>query len=45
VRLLAEEGADAVVQPAGGGWPEGLRVVEAPPVGIVEGTPLAEVRG
>jgi RND family efflux transporter MFP subunit len=45
VRLLAEEGATAVVQTDGGAWPEGLRVVEAPPLGIVEGTPLAEVRG
>lgn len=47
VRLLAEEGAAAIVQPAGGGgsWPEGLRVIELPPVGLVEGAALAEVRG
>jgi multidrug efflux pump subunit AcrA (membrane-fusion protein) len=45
VRLLAEEGNAAVVQTASGAWPAGLRVVEAPPVGIAEGTPLAEVRG
>jgi RND family efflux transporter MFP subunit len=45
VRLLAEDGAAAVVETPGSGWPEGLRVVEAPPVGIAEGTPLAEVRG
>lgn len=47
VRLLAEEGAAAIVQPADGGgtWPEGLRVIELPPVGLVEGAALAEVRG
>jgi RND family efflux transporter MFP subunit len=45
VRKLAEEGTKVVVQTEGGAWPAGLRVVEAPPVGIVEGTPLAEVRG
>lgn len=44
IRLLAEEAASALVQTDGGAWPAGLRVVEAPPVGIVEGTPLAEVR-
>jgi RND family efflux transporter MFP subunit len=42
VRLLAEEGAAAVVTPAEGGWPAGLKVVEAPPLGLIEGTPLAE---
>ena len=45
MRLLAEDGAAAVVETPGSGWPEGLRVVEAPPVGIAEGTQLAEVRG
>jgi hypothetical protein len=45
VRKLAEEGASAVVRTEDGAWPAGLRVVEAPPVGIAEGTPLAEVRG
>jgi hypothetical protein len=45
VRKLAEEGTRVVVQTEDGAWPAGLRVVEAPPVGIVEGTPLAEVRG
>jgi len=47
VRLLAEEGAAAVVQPTGGDgtWPGGLRVIELPPVGLVEGAALAEVRG
>jgi RND family efflux transporter MFP subunit len=45
VRLLAEDGTFAVVQTEGGTWPAGLRVVEAPPVGLVEGTPVAEVRG
>ncbi len=42
VRLLAEEGDSAVVLPEGGSWPAGLRVVEAPPLGIAEGTLLAE---
>ncbi|ACG73912.1 efflux transporter, RND family, MFP subunit [Anaeromyxobacter sp. K] len=45
VRLLAEEGEAAVVLPEGGGWPEGLRVVTDPPVGLAEGTALAQVRG
>jgi multidrug efflux pump subunit AcrA (membrane-fusion protein) len=45
VRRLGEDGDHAVVLPEGGVWPEGLRVIEAPPIGIVEGTPLAEVRG
>ena len=45
VRKLAAEGSAAVVQTEDGAWPAGLRVVEAPPVGIAEGTPLAEVRG
>jgi len=40
VRLLAEEGESAVVLPDGGAWPEGLRVVEAPPLGIAEGLSL-----
>ena len=42
VRLLAEQRDLAVVVPEDGGWPEGLRVVEAPPLGIAEGTLLAE---
>ena len=43
VRLLAEDGAAAVVVPAAGGpWPPGLRVVALPPVGIAEGAPVAE---
>jgi RND family efflux transporter MFP subunit len=45
VRLLVEEGATSLVLPAQGAWPEGLRVVDLPPLGIVEGTQLAEVRG
>jgi hypothetical protein len=45
VRVLAEEGATSIVQPAEGGWPDGLRVIELPPVGLVEGAQLAEVRG
>jgi RND family efflux transporter MFP subunit len=45
VRLLAEEGATSVVLPAGGRWPDSLRVVALPPLGIDEGMQLAEVRG
>ncbi|ABC80958.1 efflux RND transporter periplasmic adaptor subunit [Anaeromyxobacter dehalogenans] len=45
VRLLAEEGETAVIVPEGGAWPEGLRVVTDPPVGLAEGTALAQVRG
>lgn len=43
VRLLGEDGAGAVVVPAdGGAWPAGLRAVELPPAGLVEGQPVAE---
>jgi RND family efflux transporter MFP subunit len=43
VRLLGDEGPSSVVVPAeGGAWPAGLRAVEHPPVGIVEGTAVAE---
>jgi RND family efflux transporter MFP subunit len=41
VRLLAEEGDAAVVAPSTG-WPEGLRVVARPPLGIAEGALVAE---
>jgi hypothetical protein len=41
VRVLAEEADAAVVAPPGG-WPAGLKVVARPPVGIAEGTVLAE---
>jgi RND family efflux transporter MFP subunit len=42
VRLLAEERDAAVVRPEEGGWPDGLKVLEAPPLGISEGTVVAE---
>lgn len=42
VRLLAEEGDAAVVRPEAAAWPAGVRVVEAPPLGIAEGSLLAE---
>jgi hypothetical protein len=42
VRLLEEQGDAAVVAPEAGGWPAGLRVVVAPPLGIAEGALLAE---
>ena len=41
VRLLAEDGDAAVILPDGGTWPAGLRVVEAPPLGISEGALVA----
>jgi RND family efflux transporter MFP subunit len=42
VRLLAEERDAALVRPDEGRWPDGLKVVQAPPLGIAEGTFLAE---
>lgn len=42
VHLLAERRDLAVVLPEDGAWPDGLRVVETPPLGITEGTLLAE---
>lgn len=43
VRLLGEDGANAVVIPAdGGAWPAGLRAVENPPVGLAEGVAVEE---
>lgn len=42
VQVLGEEGDAAIVAPAAGGaWPEGLRVLEAPPLGIAEGMAVA----
>ncbi|HYG66009.1 MAG TPA: efflux RND transporter periplasmic adaptor subunit, partial [Anaeromyxobacteraceae bacterium] len=42
VRLLGEDGDAAIVVPRDGAWPAGVKVVGAPPLGIVEGTVLAE---
>jgi hypothetical protein len=42
VRLLAEERDAAIVRPEDGAWPAGLKVLEAPPLGISEGTVVAE---
>lgn len=42
VRVLAELRDHALVTPDEGGWPEGLRVVESPPLGITDGALLAE---
>ena len=42
VRVLAEEGDTAVVLTEGGAWPDGLRAVEAPPIGLAEGALVAE---
>lgn len=44
VRVLGQEGDRAVVDPGPGAWPAGSRVVEAPPIGIAEGTRLPEAR-
>ncbi len=42
VRLLAEEKDAAVVLPEGGAWPDGTRVVQQPPLGMTDGTLVAE---
>jgi RND family efflux transporter MFP subunit len=42
VRVLAEEGDAAIVLPDADTWPAGVRVVEAPPLGIAVGTLVAE---
>ncbi len=41
VRLLDQQGESAIV--AADAWPAGARVVETPPLGIAEGTLIAEV--
>jgi RND family efflux transporter MFP subunit len=43
VRLLGEEEDVALVAPEQTAWPEGLRVIGSPPLGIAEGTVVAEV--
>jgi RND family efflux transporter MFP subunit len=43
VKLLDQSASDAVVDPGPGGWPAGLRVVASPPLGIAEGSAVAEV--
>jgi RND family efflux transporter MFP subunit len=43
VRVLGEERDAAIVVPAqGGGWPDGLRALDAAPLGLVEGALVAE---
>lgn len=42
VRLLDESGDSAVVDP-GEDWPDGARVIDAPPLGLADGAPVAEV--
>jgi RND family efflux transporter MFP subunit len=42
VRLLDEAGDSALVDP-GADWPEGARVIDAPPLGLADGAPVAEV--
>jgi RND family efflux transporter MFP subunit len=43
VKLLDQSGGDAIVDPGSAGWPAGLRVLAAPPLGIVDGAAVAEV--
>ncbi len=43
VKLLEQSGGHALVDPGPAGWPAGLRVVAAPPLGISEGAPVAEI--
>jgi RND family efflux transporter MFP subunit len=42
VKVVEQAAGDALVDPGAGGWPAGLRVVAAPPLGISEGTAVAE---
>ena len=42
VKVLDQSGGDALVDPGPGGWPAGVRVVAAPPLGIADGTQVAE---
>jgi RND family efflux transporter MFP subunit len=42
VKLLDQSAGDAVVDPGPDGWPAGARVVAAPPLGIAEGSAVAE---
>ncbi len=42
VRLLDETGDSAVIDP-GADWPAGARVIDAPPLGLADGSPVAEV--
>ena len=42
VKLLEQSGGEALVDPGPGGWPAGVRVVAAPPLGITEGAPVTE---
>jgi RND family efflux transporter MFP subunit len=42
VRVLGNDGGGAVVVPRDGAWPAGVKVVGAPPLGIAEGTIVAE---
>jgi RND family efflux transporter MFP subunit len=41
VKLVDQAAGDALVSAGPDGWPEGVRVVAAPPLGIVEGAALA----
>ncbi len=42
VRVLGQQGDAAVVDPGPDGWPAGARVIETPPLGLADGTAVAE---
>ena len=42
VKLVNQAAGEALVDPGPGGWPAGLRVVVAPPLGIAEGALVTE---
>lgn len=44
VRVFEQQAETALIDPGAGGWPSGLRVVEAPPIGLAEGMALVEGR-
>jgi RND family efflux transporter MFP subunit len=41
VKVVDQSAGDALVDPGAGGWPAGLRVIAAPPLGISEGSAVA----
>ncbi len=45
VKVLEQQGSAALVDPGPAGWPAGLEVVLAPPLGIAEGARLPEGAG
>jgi RND family efflux transporter MFP subunit len=43
VRLLDQSAGEALVDPGPAGWPAGLRVISSPPLGISDGSTVAEI--